>query len=102
MAAPDPSNSYTLVRAIWRPGRTAAKVDRPVWRHWLTIYKPGQVSAATALLFSNGGSNSTSPPTPDAATLAEAAAAGTVFADLGQAPNQPLPHRRLAFHPGLS
>lgn len=103
VAAPDASYSYTLVNTVKYPGltayqidmvsqtwRTAAEVDRPVWRHWLTIYKPDQVNTTTAVLFIDGGSNSSTPPAPDPATLAEAAGAGSVFADLGQVPNEPL------------
>jgi len=103
VAAPDASYSYALVNTLKYPGltayqldmvsqtwRTAAEVDRPVWHHWLTIYKPDQVTTTTALLFIDGGSNSSSPPAPDPATLAEAAGAGSVFADLGQVPNEPL------------
>jgi len=103
VAAPDASYSYTLVRTLKYPGltayqldmisqtwRTAAEVDRPVWHHWLTIYKPDQVTTTTAVLFIDGGSNGSSPPTPDTTTLAEAAGAGSVFADLGQVPNEPL------------
>jgi PhoPQ-activated pathogenicity-related protein len=103
VAAPDASYSYSLVRTLKFTGltayqidmvsqtwRSAAEVDKPVWHHWLTIYKPDQVTTSTALLFIDGGSNSSSPPTPDATTLVEAAGAGTVFADLGQVPNEPL------------
>jgi PhoPQ-activated pathogenicity-related protein len=103
VAAPDASYSYTLVNTLKYPGltayqidmvsqtwRTAAEVDKPVWHHWLTIYIPDQVTTSTALLLIDGGSNSSSPPTPDPTTLVEAASAGTVFADLGQVPNEPL------------
>ncbi len=103
VAAPDASYRYTLVRTLKYPGltayqldmvsqtwRTAAEVDRPEWHHWLTIYKPDQVTTSTALLLIDGGSNSSTPPTPDATTLLLAASAGSIVADLGQVPNEPL------------
>jgi len=53
IAKPDPSYSWKLVSTIVGEGyhgyvidlssqtwRTAADVDRPVWKHWLTIVKP--------------------------------------------------------------
>jgi PhoPQ-activated pathogenicity-related protein len=103
VAAPDPSYRYTLGRTLKYTGltayqidmvsqtwRTPAEVDRPEWHHWLTIYRPDQVTGTTALLLIDGGSNSSSPPTPDITTLALAAGAGTILADLGQVPNEPL------------
>ena len=103
VAAPDASYRYSLIRTLKYPGltayqldmvsqtwRTSAEVDRPEWHHWLTIYKPDQIASQTALILIDGGSNSSSPPSPDATTLLLAASAGTVVADLGQVPNEPL------------
>ena len=36
--------------------RTAADVDRPVWKHWLTVVKPDDTKHSTAFLFIDGGS----------------------------------------------
>jgi PhoPQ-activated pathogenicity-related protein len=71
--------------------RTAAEVDRPVWKHWLTIVKPLKATGNTAMLFIGGGSNND--PAPKAAnerTVSYALEANTVVADLGMVPNQPL------------
>jgi PhoPQ-activated pathogenicity-related protein len=38
----------------WR-GRN--EVNRPIWQHWVTIYKPEIVKSSTGLLFITGGSN---------------------------------------------
>jgi PhoPQ-activated pathogenicity-related protein len=103
VAAPDPSFRYTLARTVNSPGLvayqldmvsqtwlTAAQVDRPEWRHWVTIYKPDQVTTSTTLLFINGGSNTNSPPAPDALMMLLALSAGAIVVDLGQVPNEPL------------
>src|SRR5207248_7171808 len=68
--APDPNFHYELVRTIPGQGytayvldmtsqswRTAAEVDRTLWKHWVTIVKPEQVRGTTGLLFIAGGSN---------------------------------------------
>src|ERR1035438_6669751 len=78
IAAPDASYRYTLVGTVNSTGLvayqidlvsqtwlTAAEVDQPVWHHWVTIYRPDQVATSTVVLFIDGGSNTSSPPTPD-------------------------------------
>src|SRR5215831_17348110 len=37
--------------------RTEKDVDRPVWKHWLTIVRPDRVRSNKALLFIGGGNN---------------------------------------------
>jgi PhoPQ-activated pathogenicity-related protein len=103
IAAPDPSYRYTLTRTLTYPGLTAyqldlvsqtwrssSEVDRTEWHHWLTIYKPEHITASSAFLLIDGGSNSSAPSTPDPTLLLLAGAAGAIFIDLGQVPNQPL------------
>src|ERR1700756_2098568 len=64
----DPVYRWKLVRPIPGEGyqthvleltsqtwRTAKDVDRPVWKHWLTIVRPAQVRSSKALLFIGGG-----------------------------------------------
>jgi PhoPQ-activated pathogenicity-related protein len=71
--------------------RTASEVDRPVWKHWLTIVKPGNPVSSKALLFIGGGNNKD--PMPAAIqerTLSFALETKTVVAELGMVPNQPL------------
>src|SRR3954471_19275070 len=65
----DPTYAYTLVDTVKGEGYTAfvieltsqtwrkeTEVDRTVWKHWLTIVKPDQVSSSTGYLFITGGS----------------------------------------------
>ncbi|HSO76125.1 MAG TPA: PhoPQ-activated protein PqaA family protein, partial [Blastocatellia bacterium] len=104
IAKPDPSYSWKLAATIPGQGfqgfvidltsqtwRSASEVDRPKWQHWLTIVKPDKVTSNKALLFIGGGSNRDPRPT----TLSErlvgfAMETGTVVAELGMVPNQPL------------
>src|SRR5262249_59017527 len=75
VAAPDPSYRYELIETIPGDGfaahvlemtsqrwRDEAEVDRPLWKHWLTVIKPEQVATSTALLIVGGGSNERKPP----------------------------------------
>src|SRR4030081_1681684 len=58
--APDPNYRYELVKTIPGEGyttyvldmtsqawRSATEVNRPVWKHWLTIIRPHQLSGTT-------------------------------------------------------
>ncbi len=77
-----------LTSQTWR---SAAEVDRPVWKHWLTIVQPAQIRFNTALLFIGSGSNNNPAPTVAAdRTLQMAEDTGSVVAELGMVPNQPL------------
>jgi PhoPQ-activated pathogenicity-related protein len=77
-----------LTSQTWR---TAAEVDRPVWKHWLTIVKPLRTTSRTAMLFIGGGSNDNPAPTAaDLRTISYALESNTIVADLGMVPNQPL------------
>ena len=103
IAAPDPSFRFALNRTLTFPGLTAyqldmvsqtwlttAEVDRPEWRHWVTIYRPDNLTTTTAVLFIDGGSNSDTPPAPDLLMMLLAAKTGAIVVDLGQVPNEPL------------
>ena len=73
---------------------TAAEVDRPTWQHWLTLSIPSPLLADMALLYIGGGSNGGDPPaTSNERMAAIAKATGTVVAELGMVPNQPLVFR---------
>lgn len=77
-----------LTSQTWR---TAADVDRPVWKHWLSIVKPDGTGRNTAFLFIGGGSNRSEMPRGANERTAELAlATGSVVAELGTVPNQPL------------
>jgi PhoPQ-activated pathogenicity-related protein len=104
IAKPDPSYSWKLVKTISGDGfkgyildltsqtwRSAADVDRPVWKHWLTIVKPDKTTSNKALLFIGGGSNNDPAPSTISPRLSEfAMESNTVVAELGMVPNQPL------------
>jgi PhoPQ-activated pathogenicity-related protein len=71
--------------------RAASEVDRPAWKHWLTIVKPEKVAGNKALLFIGGGSNKDPAPASIPDRLAGfAMETNTVVAELGMVPNQPL------------
>jgi len=105
IARPDPEFAWKLVAT--KPGegfttfvleltsqswRTAADVDRPVWKHWLTIVRPNKLrEGKTAFLNIGGGSHRD--PAPDKASerfVDLALGTSSVVADLSGAPNQPL------------
>jgi len=104
VAKPDDSYTYSVVKTDSGPGYTAYildmtsqswrskdEVDRPLWKHWLTIIKPTNATSDKALLWINGGSNNRSAPdSPDKMVIGIALSAGAVVADLKMVPNQPL------------
>jgi len=101
---PDPAFRFSVVAT--RPGAghtayllemvsqrwlTAAEVDKPEWRHWLTIIKPDTVAHPTALLLVAGGdSKRKTPDKTDAGLLDIAMTTQSVVAELRMVPNQPL------------
>src|SRR5438045_837499 len=89
IAKPDPSYAWKLVNTMAGEGykgyvleltsqtwRTAAEVDRPVWKHWLTVVKPDKMTTSKGLLFIGGGSNRDQMPTIISARLSLCALAG--------------------------
>jgi len=104
LAKPDAVYGWKLVGTINSEGcrgfvleltsqtwRSESEVDRPVWKHWLTIVKPDQVSTNKALLFIGGGNNRN--PAPEKISERAASIAkdtNSVVAELGMVPNQPL------------
>ena len=73
--AADSSYGYSLIET--RPGEghtayvlevisqtwlTAKEVDKPAWRHWLTIIKPDTVAHGTGFVFVTGGDTRRKPP----------------------------------------
>ncbi len=101
---PDKSYSWKLVNTIPGQGytgfvleltsqswRTEKDVDRPVWKHWLTIVKPEKVTTDKGFLYITGGSNKDAPPAKVSDQwVTFAVESGSVVAELGQVPNQPL------------
>ncbi len=102
--AKDPVYGWKLVKTIPGEGvrtdvleltsqtwRTEKDVDRPVWKHWLSITRPDKVTANKALLFIGGGKNGDAAPSKsNARSVRIATETGSVVADLGMVPNQPL------------
>src|SRR5437773_1522155 len=75
VATPDTNYSFRLVTRIPGKGQTTFilemtsqawlttnEVDRPVWKHWMTIVKPDSVTSSKSLLFIGGGGNGGAPP----------------------------------------
>jgi len=105
---PDPAYAWQIVRTV--PGDrqttfilemtsqswlTTNEVDRPVWKHWLTVIRPDQVKHDTALLFIGGGSNDRpAPEQPDRQLATTAVTTASVVAELRMVPNQPLTFAR--------
>ena len=104
VAKPDSSYAWELVNTIDGEGytgyvldltsqtwRSEGEVDRPIWKHWLTIIKPDGTTIDTAMLYIGGGSNRDEAPTAvSQRSLDMALGTGSVVADLGMVPNQPL------------
>jgi PhoPQ-activated pathogenicity-related protein len=70
---------------------TAADVDRPLWMHWLVVYRPARVTSDIGLLWIGGGANDGKRPVrPNAVLAGLARDTGTVTAELRMVPNQEL------------
>lgn len=77
-----------LTSQTWR---SEAEVDRPVWKHWLTIVEPDEVSSDAALLYITGGDNDDAIPTEASErSIRMATETGSIAAELFMVPNQPL------------
>jgi PhoPQ-activated pathogenicity-related protein len=104
VAAPDPSYRYELIETIPAEGYTAhvlemtsqrwrdeTEVDRPLWRHRLTVIEPDPIATDIGRLIVGGGSNEKKPRARVNALLAMGAVATrSVIAELRMVPNQPL------------
>lgn len=104
VAAPDTNYRYSLVSTVVGRGykvhiidmtsqawRSAAEVDRPIWRHWMIMVRPDSVRSTKAMLFI-GGSNNDAPPPRDATQnlIQTAMATRSIVAEIRMIPNQPL------------
>jgi PhoPQ-activated pathogenicity-related protein len=104
VAKPDPSYRWTLLNTYKGDGQTTyvlemtsqtwrseADVDHPVWKHWMTIVKPDVVKSDKALLFIWQGDNTDPAPTrAQDRSIRIARETGSVVAEVGMVPNQPL------------
>lgn len=102
--APDPAYAWKLAKTVPGDGyttyiidltsqtwRSEKDVDRPTWKHWLTVVKPDNLKYHTGFLYIGGGSNRDKMPedsTPRTIDLAKYT--GSIVAELGTVPNQPL------------
>jgi PhoPQ-activated pathogenicity-related protein len=103
VAAPDSSYRYELISSeagdaytanvlemTSQRWRTAAEVDRPIWKHWLTIVRPDHVTTNTGLLVISGGSNDKPPPKISPLLTQLALATNSVVSEVRMVPNEPL------------
>ena len=104
VAQPDSSYEYHLVKTNSRPGyssyvlemtsqswRRTNEVDRTLWKHWMIVIKPDQVTTTNTLLFITGGNNGDGPPDSADGNLAQIAVqTHSVVTELHDVPNQPL------------
>ena len=87
----DASGTAYVLDLVSQTWLTPAEVNRPEWRHWLTIIKPANLAHSTALLFISGGSNKPgNPPKPSRELIDIAKATRSVVAEIRMVPNQPL------------
>jgi PhoPQ-activated pathogenicity-related protein len=77
-----------LTSQTWRSEKD---VDRPVWKHWLTIVKPDKLSSSKGLLYIGSGNNrNPAPRTISERARMIATATQSVVAEVAMVPNQPL------------
>jgi PhoPQ-activated pathogenicity-related protein len=104
VARPDPAFSWKVVGQVSGPGYhgavlemvsqtwlTAKEVDKPVWKHWLTVIVPEKVAHKTGFLFITGGDNTDKAPTKATERFAKMAVeTSSVVSELDDVPSQPL------------
>ncbi|MSU61284.1 MAG: PhoPQ-activated pathogenicity [Pedosphaera sp.] len=104
IAKPDPAYAYRLANTIKGEGfttfvidmtsqtwLTTNEVDRPTWKHWVTIVKPDSVTSTKALLFITGGTNDRpAPKGVDENISRTALGTKSIVAELRMVPNQAL------------
>lgn len=104
IAIPTPEYAYEVVRTIDNGGyrthvismtsqrwRSSREVDRPLWRHWITIIEPRRIKTRIGVLVISGGSNSDQPPEKVERAIGDIAnRTGMLVAEVRMVPNQPL------------
>jgi len=104
IAQPDPAFAWKLASTVKGDGyttyvidltsqtwRSEKDVDRPVWKHWLTVVKPDNLKHHTGFLNIGGGDNGEEMPKDAPERFVELAKyTGSIVADLATVPNQPL------------
>ncbi len=88
------SYTYLAIDMTSQTWRSTADVDRPVWRHWLTIYLPNSpvVLTNSAVLLIDGGSNSNFSTVPASIDFLGQASLllKSAFVQLKVVPNEPV------------
>ena len=85
------THTALIVELISQQWLSEKEVDRPIWHHWLSIVVPKAPKSDVSLLWIGGGSNlDPAPKAPPSHITNIALATGTVVAELGMVPNQPL------------
>src|SRR4051794_35769218 len=104
VAKPDPAFSWKVVGQVSGPGYhgavlemvsqtwlTPKQVDKPVWKHWLTVIVPDKVTHDKAFMFITGGDNTDAAPTKATERFARMAVeTNSVVTELDDVPSQPL------------
>ncbi len=103
LAAKIPGEGYTtfILEMTSQTWRSADEIDRPVWKHWISVVRPDKLrggagakdaaGGSTAFLYIGGGKNSDPQPAKAPERVVDLAlGTGTVVAELGMVPNQPL------------
>jgi PhoPQ-activated pathogenicity-related protein len=104
VSALDTNYNFHLVRSIPGKGQTTFllemtsqawlttnEVDRPLWKHWLILVRPDQISSSKSLLYISGGANDGKEPQEADATMVQIAlTTKSVVTELKMVPNQPL------------
>lgn len=104
LARPDPAFAWTVDHQISGPGwhgavlamtsqrwLDAAQVDKPLWKHWLTVIVPDGEARRTGFLYITGGNNADpAPARPVDRFVKLALDSRSVVAELDDVPNQPL------------
>lgn len=104
VARPDPSFAWKVEKTYSGPGYrgvvldltsqtwlTDKDMDRSIWKHWLRVTIPDNVTSDKAFLFIGGGSNGRAAPSEPSANMALMAVdTSSIVAELGQVPNQPM------------
>ena len=104
IARPDPSFAWKVDHTFTGTGYhgvvidltsqtwlNSSVMDRSVWKHWLIVTIPDQVTTSKAFLFIGGGSNDRAAPKGPSDNMAKMAVdTSSIVAELGQVPNQPM------------
>jgi len=81
---------HVVVDMVSQKWLTEKEVDKPIWRHYLVLAIPDEVTSNRGLLYIGGGDNDDGTPGPNPLMTYMATSTGTVAAELRMIPNQPL------------